>query len=301
MRTRWIVNGLLAAGVVALAALFWFSRTAPEPEPQPVSRVTGDAIHHMTVRYGNHLVELSRDNPQSPWRMTTPINARPDPARVDALLQFAAAVPERRYARDGIDPATTGVADPVLTVRYNDQAPIAIGNPGPTSRRHYVRTAHALLLVAVPDIADPASNGLNYVDPQLLAPDDRLTRLTLPRMTLKKADDGTWQAAPAAQAGDRVATRATVRAWQHATARSVVAADAARARIARVTLGFSDAPTRHLDVIARTPELILRDPERDIDYHLAPNHAPPMLDMQHPESLGRNRRSKSRIPLTDSR
>lgn len=285
MRARWIVNGLLAAAVIALAALLWWSRTPAPPEPQPVSDMAADAIDHITVRHDNHLIELERDNTQRAWRMTAPFRTRPDPARIRALLALAAAEPERRYDHQAIDPSTTGVASPAVTVTYNDQAPIAIGHAGPRPGQRYIRTAHALLLVGVPDIAALQGAGAQWIDPRLLTPDQQLTRLTLPRTTLSKTNGEAWQAAPPRTARSRNTIRATLQAWQHARARSITAADASRARIARVTLRFADAPTRYLDVIAREPELILRDPALDIDYHLAPNHAPPMLDMQHPASL----------------
>ena len=134
-----------------------------------------------------------------------------------------------------------------------------------------------------------------------LARDDAaLERLTLPRLTLARSDTGGWQVEP--KSADRGAdyAQATIDAWRHSRVLSLEPVDASRERIARVTLRYGDDHERRLDVIEREPELILRDAERGIDYHFAPHLATPLLDMQHPDTLGAGRvRSlqPSAIPL----
>ena len=299
MRARLLFNLALIAGVIALAGLWWATRPVPAPEPDTVSAIPAEDIRRLEVHAGDDVIVLERDD-AGRWRLVEPVAARADPARVAALLQLAGTAPERHLERDAVDPATTGMDDPPITVRFNDEAPIAVGGRGPSSGSRYVRTAHALLLVRLPDLAGRSLDWASWIDPAVLADDARPTRLTLPTLTLDRAATGGWRVQPAAADRGADYAQATVEAWRHARALAIEPADASRERSARVTLRFADRPERHLDVIQRTPELVLRDPQRGIDYHLAANQAEPLLEMRHPDTLGRSRAGAlqpSAIPL----
>ena len=300
-RKRLIFNAVLVAGIVVLALLLWLFRTpAPQP-PETVSAVAPDALTHMEVHLSDAVVELDRANPEAAWRLQQPIAAPADAAPIQALLALAEATPSQRYERGAIDERTTGLDDPALVVRFNGQAPILVGNEGPAPASRYVATPHALLLVKAERLARLPTNWRNWVSPTLLADDAQLTQLILPRLTLARSDTGGWQVEP--KSADRGAdyAQATIDAWRHSRALSLEPVDASRARIARVTLRYADEHIRRLDVIEREPELILRDDERGIDYHFAPHLAGPLLDMQHPDTLGAGRGRSlqpSAIPLT---
>lgn len=303
---RLALLAILAIGVITMALILWFTRTPAPPAPQSVSAIAPQAIDRVEVHLPEAVIQLERtgkshDEPAS-WQMSAPIHARVDAAPLQTLLSLAAAVPRRRYARDAIADDVTGLDDPAIVVRFNDHAPIAVGNAGPAPGSRYVATAHALLLVDARALARLPADWRDWVAPTLLGPEHDLVRLILPRLTLSRSDTGGWQVAP--KNADRGAdyAQATIDAWHQSRALGLEPVDAGRQRIARVTLRFADDSTHRIDVIAREPELILRDAERGIDYYFAANLAAPLLDMQHPDALGAARDSSlapSAIPLVD--
>lgn len=299
MRARIIFNLVLVAGAIALAVLWWATRPAPEQAPKTISSVAFDAVARMEVHTADNVIVLARDN-DGDWRLRQPIEARADPAHVAALKQLASATPTRELERDAIDAGTTGVDDPWLTVRFGGEAPISVGHEGPAPGSHYVRTAHALLLASLPDLASQSLDWTRWIAPRLIDPDAKLTKLTLPHLTLTQAETGGWRVQPVSADRGADYAQATVDAWRHARALAIEPADAGQERIARVTLGFAGGDARHLDVISRSPELVLRDVARGLDYHLAANQAAPLLEMRHPDTLGRGRAAPlqpSAIPL----
>jgi hypothetical protein len=304
---RLIFIAILAAGAIALALLLWFTRTPEAPAPQAVSDIAPPAIDRVEVHLPEAIVQLERSTQGSArqdarWRLSAPVNARADAAPLQTLLTLAGAVPHQRYARDAIADDVTGLDDPAIVVRFNNGAPIAIGNEGPSPGSRYLATAHALLLVDARALARLPTHLRGWVAPTLLGRERDLVKLTLPRLTLSRSDTGGWQVAP--KNADRGAdyAQATIDAWRESRALGLEPVDAGRQRIARVTLRFADDSTRRIDVIAREPELILRDAERGIDYYFAANQVAPLLDMQHPDALGAARDrslASSAIPLVD--
>lgn len=301
-RKRLIFNVVLILGIVVLGLTLWLVR-APEPAPTPpqtVSALAPGSVTAMEVHLPNAVVELDRSRPAATWQLRQPIAAPADDVPVEALLALAEATPTQRYERGAIDDETTGLDDPALVVRFNGQAPILVGNEGPTPASRYVATPHALLLVQAEQLARLPTTWRNWVSPTLITDNADLAQLTLPRLTLTRGETGGWQVKPSSADRGADYAQATIDAWRHSRVLSLEPVDASRERIARVTLRYGDDHERRLDVIEREPELILRDAERGIDYHFAPHLATPLLDMQHPDTLGAGRvRSlqPSAIPL----
>lgn len=293
-RSRWLFNVLLALVVIGLGVTLWLSQqSTPPPAPPPVSDIALNDIQRISVRHDNNLVTLKRTSADRAWRLVAPASARPDPVHIASLMTLARAHAGRDYPLGAIPDTTTGLGHQAVIVRFNQAAPIRLGGPGPAPGTRYVATAHRLLLVSLPDIGTLDDSWTHWVDPALLAPNTRLTRMVLPDFTLTRDDQGHWQARPVGQRS-QAAARTTISAWKRAKALTVVPADHSRQRIARITLGFADAPARHLDIIERNPNLILRDPRLDVDYHLAGNRVAPLLDLKHPGlSLSRKNRNLS--------
>lgn len=283
-RSRWVINGLLLLVVVGLGlGLWWSLRSAntPPTTSQPVSHLAPNQIHQISVRHGATLIAAQRADNDHPWQLTEPVAAAADPVHMASLLQIAQAHASRHYALGAIADSATGLGDTAVVIRFNQAAPIRLGGPGPTPGTRYIATAHALLLVTLPHLAALDDTWAHWLNPALLAGDHTLTKLVLPDFTLSRDQQGNWQAAPVGQRS-AAAAATTISAWQSAKALAVVPADTRRQRIARITLVFAQAATRHLDIIERAPNLVLRDPRLGVDYHLAGNRVPPLLDLQHP-------------------
>jgi len=282
-RRRWLVNTLLALAALGIGLALWLTRQSPAPPPvaTPVIATPASELRRIVVRHASTQITLEREHAGQPWQMVAPRKARPDPVHIASLLQLASATAQHRYALGSIPDATTGLGQSALVLGVNHQAPVRLGGAGPTAGSRYVATPHAVLLVDLPELGHLDGDWTDWVDPRLVAPGAQLTRLVLPDFTLTLDNNQQWQASPVGQRS-RDAAQTTVATWQRAKALAVVPANHKRERIARITLGFVDAPTRHLDVIERQPNLILRDPQLDVDYHLAGNRVAPLLDLEHP-------------------
>ncbi|MES1954293.1 hypothetical protein SAHY_06913 [Salinisphaera hydrothermalis EPR70] len=283
-RRALLIVVLLLALVALGGGLWWSYRTPPSPPSAshpPVSPLAAADVTRIRVRHGSDLVMIQRKNPQAPWHLTAPVHAPVDPPHLEAMLTLLGKPAERRYAPDAIADTTTGLKSPTLVVQFNQHAPIDIGGRGPSRGSRYVRTPHDLLLANLPDLTGLHWSWTHWISPALVPPHRQLEKLVLPHFTLDRDKQGAWQAQPRGQRS-AAAVAATMQAWQRARALTVVPADESRQRLARVTLVFRHGPPRHLDIIERDPNLILRDPALDVDYHLAGNRIGPLLEIRHP-------------------
>lgn len=304
-RKRVVFLAILLTAIVGLSLALWLTREPAPGAPQTVSDIAPQAIDRVELHLPAAVVQIQRtagksNTASSRWRLSAPIDARAALEPLQTLLALAVAVPRQRYDLGAIADDVTGLDDPALVLRLNNGAPIAIGNEGPTPGSRYIATAHALLLVDAGGLSRLPTKWRGWVSPTLLGANADLVELTLPRLTLTRSETGGWQVAPSSADRGADYARATVEAWRTSRALGLEPVDASRQRLARVTLRFADGRTRHIDVIERARQLILRDAQRDIDYHFSANRAAPLLDMQHPDALGAARDrslAPSAIPL----
>lgn len=292
-RRRALVIGLLLLALIGLTiALWWSYRAPPGPgtaKPPRISELAPAEVTRIRVRHEAEQIVIQRNTPDAPWHLTAPVEAPIDGPHLKAILSLLDQRARRRYAPGAIDTATTGLKAPTLVVQFNQQAPIDIGARGPSQGSRYVRTPHALLLAALPALAGLQWSWPHWISPALVPAHCHLKKLVLPHFTLARDPNGdqnghkngNWHAQPTGQRSN-AAVAATLRAWRHARALTVVPADQSRQRVARITLLFEHGAPRHLDIIERNPNLILRDPARGVDYHLAGNRVPPLLELRHP-------------------
>lgn len=276
---------ILLLALAGLAAALWWSYHPPSgpgttQPPRPSTLALSD-VTRISVRHGSDLVVIQRDSPQAPWHLTAPVDAPVDAPHLQAVLTLLGTRAQRRYARHGIPDATTGLKSPALVVQFNQRAPIDIGGRGPSRGSRYVRTPHDLLVAPLPDLSGLQWSWTHWISPALVPPHRQLKKLVLPHFTLDRDKTGDWHAQPTGERST-AAVAATVQAWQRSRALTVVPSDESQQRSARVTLVFEHGASRHLDIIERDPNLILRDPALGVDYHLAGNRIGPLLEIRHP-------------------
>lgn len=302
MNRRTQLNLILAASAIVLTALLWLSQPQPpEPEP-PLLDVAGERIDRIEIHPGGGRPAIVLVRGPHGWRLTQPVDARADASRVEDLLAMAAAIPARRYAAGEIDAEQAGLAPPRATIRFGDAPVMAIGARTPIDGRkdtRYVRVGDTVALVALPNAAVVDLNWPRWIDPHLLAPDARLEALQLPGLTLTRADTGGWLVSPNSRDRGADAAQFTIDAWRRARAMRITRARDKPA-MADVKLVFADGRSRRLEVVARQPQLLLRDPALGITYHLPSNMAAPLLDMRHPATalnrMGNPANARTRQP-----
>lgn len=270
MTRRTRLNTALALAAFALAVLLWLLRTAPTTAPRPLLAVAAPAISNITIQPADSPpIVLQRR--QGQWYLRQPVATRANAPRVKALLAMATIAPQRRYERGAIAAEQTGLDKPVATIQFNDAPALAIGKPVPATpgtNKHYVRVGDTVATAAIAHAGLLNIDWAQWVEPQILAAADQLQTLQLPQLTLQRTATGGWHVSPAERDQGADAAQAMVTAWHHATALTIKPAATGPAQ-AHIQLLFADGHQRQLDVMARQPQLVLRDNELGIAYHLA--------------------------------
>lgn len=304
MTRRTHLNLCLLAGAAILGALLWLTRPAPPAPPQPLLDIAQGNVSRIEIQRpgdGGQTVVLERGTGR--WRLTAPVSARANAARVRDVLTLTEIVPERRYPAAEIDLTETGLKPPLVRLQFNGQPPVAIGGRGPLDGNgRYLRIGGTVVLADIPNTSALELAWTQWIDPQLIAADAGLEQLRLPGLTLTRAESGGWRVTPARRDRGADAAQRTVDTWRRARALSITPSSD-QPPVATVELVFANGRTRRLGVIAREPELVLRDERLGVDYHLAANRGAPLLDMQHPElprNTGPDTPETSEIPLVPS-
>lgn len=277
------LNLALAVIAIALATFLWFTRSQPPSPPRPLLDIAPQAIDRIEIRVADAAESIVLAHTQGRWRMAAPVAARANEDRIDNLLAITQIAPTQRYAASDLAGKDTGLAQPSATVQFNNDPTLVIGSRAPlaTGRdRRYVRLGDTVALAAIPHAGLLDMGWAQWIDPHLLADDAQLQQLMLPEITLHRSDTGGWRVTPPSRDQGADAAQATVSAWRHALALSMTPATSKAAK-ATVKLEFADGHSRLFDVITRTPQLILRDPELGIAYHLPGIQAAALLDMHH--------------------
>jgi hypothetical protein len=169
-RTTWIALGLFLA---LLGLAVWWSRRESTPAldlvqgtpaPSPVWSLTSDQIQSLRVESAGveEVLELRRD-PAAGWRMTSPVNAPADAARVESAVTWLASPQVRDELPGSKDLEPYGLASPahrlVVTTKDGAEYALDVGRAVPTGGYVYVlHPARAGILVVseygVQDVVD---------------------------------------------------------------------------------------------------------------------------------------------------
>lgn len=298
-RNRTLLNLLLLAAAAMLGAALWLDRRA-EPPPEPLTPLSAGEIAAMRVEYpGSPAIALKRTD--AGWRLTSPVEGRAEGSEVRRILRLAGTEVRREYPAGEIEAAGAGLAEPPYTVVFTDdeggKVRIALGDETPLESGRYARVGDTVYLIPEPDIRALDAEFSDLVARDLLAGDAELVKIELPDATLTRAETGGWKVTPEDADRGADAAQKTVDAWRNARALWMKPASGSKpgagsteaeagSAEARVRLHLADGTARELTVVGRKPQLILRDPALNVDYHVAADRAGPLLDMAHDDNDG---------------
>lgn len=289
MHRRTLLNLLLIAAAVLLTALLWLDREAA-PEPEPLTKLSRDAITEVRIDYPDAL-DLHLVRGAGGWRMTAPIAARLEDSEVMQILRLAEADVHRKYPGGELDPARIGLDEPPYTVTFatddGRRARIELGGQSALEGNRYARVGDTVHLIAEPNMRALDAEYSNLIARDLLAEDAEIEKLELPGATLTPTGNGGWTVSPESADRGADAAQRTLRAWHAARAMWLKPADD-REAVSRVRIHLAGGGVRELAVVARKPQLILRDPALGVHYHVAANEAGPLLDMDHGHDKDKN-------------
>ncbi len=284
MGSRSLLNlGLLALVSALLMVAYFKPGLETEPEAQPITTqldpAAATSIH--IERQTRAPLAFSKDGDL--WYLET--NGRRLPAadfQVRALLRLLKATSLRSYPADTLDLAALGMEPPRATLSINALT-IHFGATGALEQKRYARIDDSVYLID--DQYQHLINGewATFVSGKLLATHGPITRLDLPDMTLAYDDDRHWQLEPERPDASADALQVLIDHWQTATAlyvQSYTGSESAE----RVILHTRDRDEPvSLQVVSRSPDLILARPDWGIQYHLTSGMEDSLFTLLEPE------------------
>jgi hypothetical protein len=265
LANRWVLNLVLAAVVLGLAALAYFRPAVEAPPGPPLTALSTDDVRYIRIERGNEKIELAKT--ANGWRLQAPVSARANEFNIDSLLRIAIVTSSFQAPADPATLATYGVDTPLLRLQLNDEQ-IAVGALHPLRQQHYVRYRDVVHLIPSYVLTAAFQHYTNFIDTRLLEDGRTLRALRLPNLHLVQKD-GTWQREPAPKEQESSVDRLNelVAEWENARALSVQQFTPRPAQ-AQVQLTFTTAPeTLTLAILAYKPQLILARSDEGLEYH----------------------------------
>lgn len=189
MRGRLLLNGLLLLAVGLLAA--WIYRGMQETAESSVNRLDTAAVERIEVqrRDGARLVFNRTGNG---WRMREPRELPASEHHIGMLLRFLQLPVTTRYPVSEIDLASTGLAKPLLVLRFDGQR-YQFGGQDPLSLRRYLLHEGEVLLVQEGVSAISLSPWWNFIDRKLLSDGEPISLTFADGRPFQPDDLGAWQ------------------------------------------------------------------------------------------------------------
>ncbi len=194
IRRRTLTNLGLLILATALAAVLVFTQPAKKkPVTKPLTDIAPVSIHTITLtrRMGPE-VKLRRAGDH--WIMTAPVHARAAGERIQSLLDLLHATRHGHFPAEAKNLSRFGLDKPNASLRLNDHT-FQFGDTEPLDNRRYVLYNHTVYLIDDYLYSQLTGNAGSYVDPALLPPDSRVTRIVYPHSTLA-LEHGAWKQQP---------------------------------------------------------------------------------------------------------
>lgn len=278
MKTRFLLNLVLACVAAALALVVVFEPGKEELESTPLTQIDGAGVNSFTLQTPHEVLAFERKDGH--WWLKSPLTAPANDIRIRQLLEVAKTDTDAQYplkqeelAKYELDPPSATLTIGEVTIRF--------GGSDPIDMRRYVQVGDTLYLVR-----DDFSHHLNagatdYINKKLLAEDAKIASIALPGLKVKLSPEGQWVMEPAAGDASAAAT-ALSNAWQSARAIEVKRIDKP-ARGDNIRIGLADGGTAEFVILQREPELILGRADWGIQYELVGDIAKQLLNQPVPE------------------
>lgn len=273
LNSRTTLNITLVAAIILLAVIINY-KPGVEPPDQTVPLTT---LHPGQITQ----IEITRQNTppitmvkeQQDWYIHAPINVAANTPRIENVLRMLQTTSHARFEASDKDLGAYSLDHPLAEVRFND-VEVAFGGNEPLNNRRYVRIGSTISLIADSFYYQVIADLSSFVALNPLPADSQLTRIVLPKLDIRKTDNGEWQVnAPGKDVSpDDVNTLQD--AWRQAQAVRVSPYTGGDAVIGVVTI-FMDQPPQKLDfqVLQAESELILGRADIGMRYHFSEEQA----------------------------
>ena len=264
MTRGWLLNGFLLVAVAALAAFVVLKPGSDVPSHHRLSTLKADRVSAIRLeRSGDPPIVLERK--QGKWVVIAPLSARADSFQVERMLGILEA--SATHSMPGQDLARFGLDRP-LTRLIIDGTQFDFGAVNAVTREQYVHTAGMVHTVAPRYGAALPASPAQLLAKQPFDPDDAPVRMAFPQFTV--AHDGSrWQIAPPAGDLSQDDINRWIDGWRHAAALRTEPYAADNEPQERVEIVLRSGTSLTLQVLQKSPELVLGRPDEKLRYHFA--------------------------------
>lgn len=295
MRGRIAFNVALALVILGLGVLLWLDADTAKTAA-PITALKPEKIKNIEIHFPN-AATLKLVRSDGHWRITAPVKARAETSEIKPILRVATAVPTRSYPASEMNLAEIGLDKPKQILHLNG-VEIALGGSEPLHHNRYAKVKDKVYLIENPIKSAIDSDYTDLVALAVLPENSKITRLQTPKFTLTPTDKGGWQVSPKSEDKGADDAQWTIDAWQDVQALWIKPADTKQKSQGDINVQTADGTTHKLQLIARKPQLVLRDPAVGVDYHVSANQAAPLIDMKHPHpKIPKDLKSKPDITI----
>jgi Domain of unknown function (DUF4340) len=267
MKSAWIVNLLLLAGVVGLV-VFAIYRPKEEQAPQfRISSLSPAQVQHVLIEpKGGTTIELEKRG--ETWFLLRPYAARADRTQVERLLDLVSVSSKEKLA--AIDLPRFDLDDPKLRVTFNQQT-IGFGASNPLSQDQYVLSGDGVYLLSTFYTSLVPQRAERLLTHSLFRENEKPTAFKVKDFQLAQ-QDGKWQLTPAPASEQEKASQDEINRWveEWRFASSLLTQPATgKTPIETIEVKLADGNTLKLGVVEKTPELVLLRPDEKLQYHFS--------------------------------
>lgn len=267
MRTGWIVNLLLLAGVAGLAAYAIYRPAGQEAAQHKISALLSSEIKRIVIepKAGKRL-ELERRGED--WFLVQPLQARADRTQVDRLLDLLSA-----SSKDKLPAADLQRFDldaPSMKVTFNDRS-FAFGTTNPLSQDQYVLSGDSIYLLPGYYRSLVPQSPERVLTHALFRRDEKPVAFATKGFKVEQRD-GNWQVIPSPAAANDKPSQDDFNRWADdwRLASSLLTQPAgATAGAESIEIRLADGRTVKLGVLQREPELVLARADEKLTFHFS--------------------------------
>jgi len=191
MKTRLIVNLLLALVLITLGLVAWLKPGQEQVKPVQLTSFEMSAIHNITIqRRQAQTIKLIQINDE--WLITQPINAPALLGTIERLLKISQIKPPVTYPLDTASLEQFGLKEPIVSLTFNNET-LLIGRTESVQSRRYVSKEKQLYLLDDTFLHHLTAPLSAYIDNRLLPDGAQIISIQTPALHLQQKDDNSWQ------------------------------------------------------------------------------------------------------------
>lgn len=283
MKSRWIINLVLLALVVAIATFLHLrpQQEIPEEEGYELTQLRLADFTAVKTEFPTQ-APLSFEKLNGLWAMSSPYKSRADQMSVQRILSIIAAKSKVKLANT--DPVKFGLDQPQIKLKLTNQDGVhefVFGTFNPVTEEQYVAYQDSVYLLPVSYSEAATTQAIEMVDKSPLSLEEaklangldlsRLEQWEELRLQLSMDDNGKWQvSAVNAKPTQDELNEWLEYSWKQARAKSVnFYTPNRKAAYPSFEVKLKNGKSVYFDKIQESPEFLFARPDEGVIYHFA--------------------------------